>query len=193
MDARGELSRHGGQGTATVTMTISMSASGKRTATSRPRRPPAPAPIAPPRDIPHTAASRPTARRACRRAPEMAGHLGGTHPASPEGTDGSDGASRTGQPESPSMVDGDRPRGRRPQRGTFRRPRVGEPWSGRQGSRPQRRGGHRHAHAHDGAEDAGRCRVITGKTRAVWGYGLEDGMTCAAAVSGPTSARRVRG
>jgi len=70
MDARGELSRHGGQCTAAVTITISMSATGKRTATSRPRRPQAPAPIAPPRDIPHTAASRPTARRACRGAPE---------------------------------------------------------------------------------------------------------------------------
>jgi hypothetical protein len=35
--------------------------------------------------------------------------------------------------------------------------------------------------------------VITGKKRAVQGYGMEYRMTCSAAVSGPTSARMVRG
>jgi hypothetical protein len=46
---------------------------------------------------------------------------------------------------------------------------MGEPWSGRQGSRQQRPGRPWHAHAHDVAAEAGLCRVITGKTRAVQG------------------------
>ena len=46
---------------------------------------------------------------------------------------------------------------------------MGEPWSGRQGSRQQRPGRPWHTHAHDVAAEAGLCRVITGKTRAVQG------------------------
>jgi len=122
----------------------------------------------------------------------MAGHLGGTHSASPEGTDSIDGASRTGQPESPPMADGDRPRRRRPHRESSG-VRV---WESRGAG--GRGAGHRGlaglgAHAPDGAEKAVRCRVLTGKTRAVWGHSLKDEMMCAAAVSGPTSARMVRG
>jgi hypothetical protein len=57
----------------------------------------------------------------------MAGHMGGQYPSSPEGTDGIDSASRTGQPESPPMADGDRSRRRRPYRGTLSGQHVGEP------------------------------------------------------------------
>jgi hypothetical protein len=57
----------------------------------------------------------------------MAGHMGGTYPSSPEVTDGIDGASSTGQPESQPMADEDRPRRRRSHRGTLRSQRVGEP------------------------------------------------------------------
>jgi hypothetical protein len=123
----------------------------------------------------------------------MAGHMGRQYPSSLEGTDGIDSASSTGQPESQPMADGDRSRRRRPHRGTLRSPRVGEPWSGRQGNRQQRPGRHWDAHAHDVAEEGGLCRVLTGKTRAVRGYGLEYGMTCAVAVSRPTSTQMVRG
>lgn len=41
-----------------------------------------------------------------------------------------------------------------------------------------------HVHAYD---------VITGKKRAVRGFGMEDGMMCAVTVSCPASARMVRG
>ena len=68
----------------------------------------------------------------------MAGHMGRQYQSSLEGTDGIDSASSTGQPESQLMADGDRSRRRRPRRGTLRSPRVGEPWSGRQGNRQQR-------------------------------------------------------
>jgi hypothetical protein len=104
----------------------------------------------------------------------------------PRELDDTEGASRTGQQESPTMADGDRPRRRRQHRGILRSQHVGEP------CKADGRGTGNSGLAGLGtrmpmmeSRTAGRCRVITGKTRAVQGSMAWNDMTCAVVSAAP--------